>query len=222
MPAVVDGNVFVLSLNQPGNQRREHMRRLLQGVEFEFLDGVVIKNVDQDLASWCQVRHLPLPSAPSVFFQPKPGDLGVLLAFMQVWETIVQRRLPYAFVLEDDVVANPAIDALRHSVVLAPDVDIAFLHPFGGFGMYVTYVTLAGAEKLVAARERFIALDKPVDLALWEGDLPQLRMVSSHGRGDWLFVQASPLNDIQHSQRVAVNQSLALSRRSGGVGRGST
>lgn len=205
MPALADGNVFVLSLNTPGNPRREHMRRLLHGVTFEFVDGVIVQNVDRDLESWCASRHLPTPMT-STFFQPKPGDLGVLLAFLQVWETIVSRGLPYAFVLEDDVVANASIDVFRHQVAFAPDVDLAFLHPYGGFGMYITYVTLAGARKLVAARERFIALDKPVDLSLWEGDLPEVRMVSSCGSADWLFVQASPLNDVVHSQRVAVNE----------------
>lgn len=208
MPTLRDGNVFVVSLNQPGNVRREHMRALLLGVPFEFADGVIVKNVDTDLNDWCFQRGLAKPKT-STFFQPKPGDLGVLLAFMQVWETIVRRRLPYAFILEDDVVANPNYaDVTTHEVTMGEGVDYAFVHPYGGFGMYASCVTLAGAEKLVAARERLIALDKPVDLALWNGDVPDLRITASYGTQEWLYVQSTPLNDAAHSQRVAFNDSF--------------
>lgn len=209
MPSLADGNVFVVSLDVPDNPRRDAMRRLLRGVPFEFADGVLVRDVDRDLAAWCAARGLAEPGPPD-FFRPKPGDLGVLLAFLQVWETVAARRLPHAFVLEDDVVANPALaDAARHQVAFAPDVDLAFLHPFGGFGMYATYVTLAGAQKLVAARERLIALDKPIDLALWAGDLPELRAVTVRDTPHWLYVQAAPLNDPAYSQRATVNVSAS-------------
>ena len=208
MPSLRDGNVFVVSLNVPQNPRRDHMRTLMDGVPFEFADGVLVKNVDAELEAWCVKRGLGSPMT-STFFQPKPGDLGVLLAFMQVWETVVERRLPYAFVLEDDVVANPSgMDVTRYDVAVGDGVDYAFLHPYGGFGMYASFVTLAGAEKLVAARERLIALDKPVDLALWNGDVPELRIISMCGMSNWLYVQSTPLNDAAHSQRVAINDSI--------------
>ena len=209
MPTLRDGNVFVVSLDLPGgNPRRERMRGLLAGVPFEFSDGVLFKNVDADLEAWCVRRGMGTPMT-ATFFQPKPGDLGVLLAFMQVWETIVQRRLPYAFVLEDDVVPNPAGDVTCLDVRVGQGVDFAFLHPFGGFGMYASFVTLEGAEKLVAARERLIALDKPIDLALWNNDIPELRMISTFGTANWLYVQSTPLNDAEHSQRVAINATVS-------------
>jgi len=183
------------------------MRQVLANIPFQFMDGVIVGNVDVDLKAWCATRGLSVPT-PSVFFQPKPGDLGVLLAFMQTWEYMVRERVTSAWILEDDVVPNPRFSAeelATHNVPITSGVDVAFVHPYGGFGMYCTYVTLAGAEKLVAARERLIALDEPVDLAIWHGDVPEVRVVSFQGTDEWLFVQSSPLNDARHSQRVALN-----------------
>lgn len=208
MPTLRDGRILVISIDSLVNPRRAHMRQLLDGVPFEFVDGVVVSDVNADLNEWCKSRGLRVPS-PSTFFQPKPGDLGVLLAFMQTWEYMVRERVSSAWILEDDVVANPALtNVFEYNVPIPAGTDVAFVHPYGGFGMYCTYVTLAGAEKLVTARDRLIALDKPVDLALWHGDLPEIKIMSFQNTSHWLFVQASPLNDSKHSQRVAFNDKL--------------
>ena len=206
MPTLRDGRVLVISIDTQDNPRRNHMRTLLNGVPFEFMPGVLVGDVDADLTDWCVSRGLSVPKR-STFFRQKPGDLGVLLAFMQVWEHIVQNEISSAWILEDDVVANPLLNnVFDHTVFIPSGADVAFVHPYGGFGMYCTYVTLEGAKKLVASRERLIALDKPVDLSLWHGDLPELRTMSLQATTDWLFVQASPLNDSNHSQRVALNE----------------
>ena len=83
-------HIFLISLPDPPCRREAGLNRLLPtGMPFEIVDGVEAKN-------W-QQRLLPGPIG-----WLKPGEIGCYLAHLRALRRIVDYRLPYACVLEDD------------------------------------------------------------------------------------------------------------------------
>jgi glycosyl transferase family 25 len=119
-----------------------------------------------------------------------PGEIGCYCSHLKAWQLILERRLPHAIILEDDVeLGRDFAHAVRQIAQLPPGWDVVKLGavkrrpvlqqqtqgrlhlchytkaPISAFAQAVSY---DGAQKLVASRRRF---GRPVDVDLqyeWE------------------------------------------------------
>lgn len=91
--------VFVISLASSTDRRAGISERLKQlGMEFEFVDGIDLRNADiSNHAEYDGARR-------RLFFgcDLQPGELGCLLSHRKVYQIIASRKLPHGLVLEDD------------------------------------------------------------------------------------------------------------------------
>ena len=96
-------HVFVISLKNETARRQSISKHLKErGFDFEFFDAV-------------DGRKMDVPSHPdydakrrirSFGRHIKPGELGCLLSHLGTYKEIVKRNLPYALILEDDVILH--------------------------------------------------------------------------------------------------------------------
>ena len=157
-------------------QRRETMldRLAVLGLESEILravDGRALGAAD-----------LPPGTEPGL----SPGEIGCYLSHVNSWETVIQRQLPYAIVLEDDVILSANLmnvveeitalgmpfDAVRLSA-LFPVRGIPVASLSGNMRLVLTtkppsgaqgyLVSLDGAKRL---RARLGVPKQPIDVAL--------------------------------------------------------
>lgn len=200
-------HVFVISLKDEAARRESISKHLKErGFDFEFFDAV-------------DGRQMDVPSHPdynakrrirSFGRHIKPGELGCLLSHLGTYKEIVKRDIPYALVLEDDVVLHKDtknvldafiasghdFDMLRllsdkkingkkkpHRIV-KPITDtynlIRLLTTPGG--MYATLISQKGAQNLVKAHESFAF---PVDALIgrsWEHGLESFTVLPELAR----------------------------------------
>jgi len=175
--------IFILNLDR-ATQRRETMldRLATLGLEAEILsavDGSVLAAAD-----------LPHGTEPGL----SPDEIGCYLSHVNFWKTVIQRRLSYAIVLEDDVITSANLmnvveevialdipfDAVRLSALLqVRGIPVASLpgnmslvlptKPTSGTQGYL--VSLDGAKRLLS---RLAIPKQPIDVALdrfWKYDL---------------------------------------------------
>jgi len=167
--------IFILNLERATQRQKIMLDRLaILGLEAEILsavDGKVLNAAD-----------LPPGTEPGL----SPGEIGAYFSHVNSWKTIIQRQLPYAIVLEDDVILSPnlmevveeltalemPIDAVRLSALLPiRGIPVASLSgnmrlvlttkPSSGTQGYL--VSFDGAKRLLA---RLAIPKQPVDVAL--------------------------------------------------------
>lgn len=155
--------IFVINLERAADRRVAILRHLHElGLEAEILPAVEGVKVDR--------ATLGPGAEPGL----SNGEVGCYLSHLRFWQIVVERKLPNAIVLEDDVICSPALarvadeiaaldlpfDAVRLSA-LQPIRGIPLLslssgeklilpnkHPSGTQGYLVS---LAGARRLLAA-----------------------------------------------------------------------
>lgn len=99
---------FIISLADE-HARREHMRRECAriGLDAVFTDAADLRAADE--ADIGRLSALPLAKPRKKQRRLTRGELGCALSHRSIYQTIVDRRLPYALILEDDAefVGNP-------------------------------------------------------------------------------------------------------------------
>jgi glycosyl transferase family 25 len=127
--------IFVVNLERAADRREAILRHLGElGLEAEILRP--------SKAS----RSIAPPSARA---EPASnGEVGCYLS-LRFWQIVVERRLPHAIVLEDDVVCSPSLMRVaREAAALMPPFDavrLSALQPIRG----IPVATLSGGEQLV-------------------------------------------------------------------------
>ncbi len=99
---------FVINLERSVVRRASIQQQLdAQGIAFEFIRGVDGSLLTDDyLATICNFKAL----AQRPYIQLK-GVYGCLLSHYSIYEKIVSDNIPYALILEDDVIIQPSIKA---------------------------------------------------------------------------------------------------------------
>jgi glycosyl transferase family 25 len=186
-----DPTVFVINL-QSRPDRRDAVQRQLDaaGLAFRFFPAVDGRKVG-DSPFYDRKRRLRLAGKPLL-----PGELGCYLSHLFVMQKILDEALPYAVVLEDDLIVGPDLaEVVRALPVVAGEVDMVKLgsgsdrprafRPVGELtetsalvrfnetvnGTQGYFVTRAGAETFIRYSRRFAY---PVDVAInrtWENGL---------------------------------------------------
>ena len=131
------------------------------------------------------------------------AEIGCYLSHLKAWQTIVDRQLPCALVIEDDLIIDDELKAFMHKLSRSTaDWDVVKFYcrksspritsrePIGRshdlcrfqkipIGNLAQLVSLNGAKKILAARQKF---GRPVDDDIqhwWEADLNVLGIFPS-------------------------------------------
>lgn len=131
-------SIFVINMERAVERREKilaHLRGL--GLEAEILPAVEGARVPPE--------DLPPGTHPDL----SPGEIGCYLSHVRFWEIVVQRGLPHALVLEDDVLCSPrlqeVVDEALASGVPFDALRLSALRPIRG----ETLATLSGGERIV-------------------------------------------------------------------------
>ena len=98
--------LFVINLAD-NQDRRDAMRKQLESlpVEYEFVEAVDgSKLTEEEVDTLCQGQPEEYIARPLV-----RGEVGCYLSHIKVMKIIVERNIPEAIVLEDDVIINPEL-----------------------------------------------------------------------------------------------------------------
>jgi glycosyl transferase, family 25 len=164
----------MLNLDRATERREIMLDRLAAlGLEAEILSAV-----DGRLLG---ASDLPPGTEPGL----TPGEIGCYLSHVNSWKTVIQRELPYAIVLEDDVIISKNLmNVVEEITALAMPFDavrLSYLRPFRGipvaslsgnvflmipqkppFGAQGYLVSLNGAKRLLS---KLAVPKQPVDEA---------------------------------------------------------
>lgn len=101
--------IFVISLADAADRRAfiaDQLRRV--GLAFEFVDAIRGKDIYEDPSFYDPKKALHIELRNMT-----PGEVGCALSHQKVYDLIVERKLPYALVMEDDAMVSPDLpDAL--------------------------------------------------------------------------------------------------------------
>lgn len=168
--------IFIINMPR-SSSRREIMESRLEslGLQGEFIPAIDGMTLDR--------TALPTGTEPGL----SPGEIGCYLSHLRAWSTVVERNLPYAVVLEDDVIIhaemmrvvdeiialNVPFDAVRLSALITPvrgvplvslscnrQLVLPYKNPSGTQGCLVS---LAGAKRLL---EEFSVPKRAIDSSL--------------------------------------------------------
>ena len=90
--------IFVVNLERAAERRVAILRHLAElGLEAEILPAVEGARVDR--------ASLGPDAEPGL----SNGEVGCYLSHVRFWQTVVERRLPHAIILEDDVICSPTL-----------------------------------------------------------------------------------------------------------------
>lgn len=91
---------FVINLAH-AVERRAHMEEQLQaqGIQAEFLDAVN----GRQMSEVERQSHLNDKKMKEIGWKLSPAEIGCALSHLKVYELMVERQLPYAIILEDDI-----------------------------------------------------------------------------------------------------------------------
>lgn len=136
---------FVINLER-STTRRAFMKQQLdkQGIEFEFIkavDGATL--TDEYLAEVCNFEELE--KRPHIM---RKGMYGCILSHYEIYQRIVAENLPYALVLEDDIVVQPKFKDTLNDLESKVQLNEAILL-FSQNNFMPTVFSKQHAEKLV-------------------------------------------------------------------------
>jgi len=166
--------IFLLNLERALQRREIMLQRLaVLGLEAELLSAVDGRMLD--------AADLPPGTEPGL----SPGEIGCYLSHVNFWKTIIQREMPYAIIIEDDVIISPGLmpvveeiialrmpfDAVRLSALFPiRGIPVASLSgnaqlvlttkPPGGCQCYL--LSLSGARKMLS---KLAVPKQPIDVA---------------------------------------------------------
>lgn len=91
---------FVINLAH-AVERRAHMEQQLQmqGIQAEFIDAVNGRQMNEAERQ----SHLNSEKMREIGWKLSPAEIGCALSHLKVYELMVERQLPYAIILEDDI-----------------------------------------------------------------------------------------------------------------------
>lgn len=167
--------IFILNLDRATQRRNTMLDRLATlGLDAEFISAVDGRELN--------ATDLPHGTEPLL----SPGEIGCYLSHVNFWRTVIRRKLPYAVVLEDDVILKPdfihviekittlnmPFDAVRLSALLPiRGITVASLpgnlhlvlpkKPPSGTQGYL--VSINGAKRLLS---KLAVPKQPIDVAL--------------------------------------------------------
>lgn len=130
--------IFVINLERATERRaamQEHLHQL--GLEAEILPAVEGIKVDR--------ATLGPGAEPGL----SNGEVGCYLSHLHFWQIVVERKLPHAIVLEDDVICSPTLMRVANEIAALDlpfdAVRLSALQPIRG----IPLLSLAGGEKLI-------------------------------------------------------------------------
>ncbi|MCF6434397.1 glycosyltransferase family 25 protein [Pseudoalteromonas sp. MMG022] len=187
--------IFLINLDQSPDRLEKSVSRLAeQNLSCERISGIYGKTLsDIELIK----NYQPLLNR-KLFYRPlTKGEIGCYMSHRKAWKTIVDRKLPYAIVLEDDFRLTgdlqnvfAAIDKIKvpwqllklsayqkrtRSIAFSCPIDTTFnlvVHKKAMTGCCAQAISYEGAKALLAATEHFA---RPVDTDLqhvWETKVP--------------------------------------------------
>jgi glycosyl transferase, family 25 len=98
--------VYVITLRR-ANERHEHLRHILEGLDYEILYGVDKQDLDIEDLKTKGIYDEPLAIKHHRFTKPLlPGMIGCSWSHRNIYDDIIQNNFRNALVLEDDVVID--------------------------------------------------------------------------------------------------------------------
>jgi GR25 family glycosyltransferase involved in LPS biosynthesis len=202
--------IIVISL--PGSPRRQAIAAKLAawGVgesDYIFSDGVRIGGKEELYAyekESMDISEADLVCSP-MLDRNENGDLGCLLAHLQVYRYIISNNLSHTLVIEDDIdFCIPLQYFTEHAAAYCAH-DYMFVHPEYLFGTQGQIVSLAAAKHLWDLRRQIIELGKPIDLLIWHKFTdPQMDYVLCHPLPP-IVRHAEDFWDADTSERLRIN-----------------
>lgn len=98
-------HIFIVSLKQDV-EKREAISRVLKGfnLDFTFIDAVYGKNLPDNKLEGYRAKSAGLASTRG--YPLTPGEIGCTLSHLHIYQEIVDNQLPWACILEDDVILD--------------------------------------------------------------------------------------------------------------------
>lgn len=168
-------NVLIISL--PGSPRRESISEHLNEIGLtkastcHFINGVRIKNINDLLQHQIHAMEIPQDRTVCSPLLQELGDLGCLLAHLQACKFIVENKLAYTLVLEDDVEIYDIQALYNHEEDLCKN-DFTFVHPEYLFGTQGQVISFNAAKHLWDARQYILTIGRPWDIVIWHKLVP--------------------------------------------------
>jgi glycosyl transferase family 25 len=110
-------NIFVINLERSIDRRLKIQKRLNElEVQFSFInavDGRSLSNEEKSLYDDAAVNKKMHRSL-------SPGEIGCYLSHIKVWEKIVTEKLPWAVVLEDDIIIDDDFPQIISNIQTLP------------------------------------------------------------------------------------------------------
>lgn len=200
-----DGSMPLWVLSLPNSPRRDTMSLRLgkMNIPFRFMDGYMVTSTNADaLRDVATKIGKELPTNSTL----KRGDLGCLLAYLQMCKRIVDEEIPWVFIIEDDCIFNPIYPNIAEAD-LSDFVcsDWTFMHPNMGFSTLGQIVTYVGAKKVLRNAARIIACNLAIDLVLFSDLMPDFHIAVCYGTNHWLVDQEAPYDEKEFSERMHLN-----------------
>lgn len=200
-----DGTMPLWVLSIPGSKRRETMalRLSAMNIPFRFMDGYLVSSTNEEALKDVATKiSVELPPTSTL----KRGDLGCLLAYFLMCKCVVDEKIPWVFIIEDDCIFNPAYPEIA-TTDLSDFVcsDWTFMHPNMGFSTLGQIVTYVGARKILKNAARIIRCNLSIDLVLFSDLMMDLNIATCYGTSHWIVDQADPYDDKQFSERMVIN-----------------
>lgn len=199
-----DGSMPLWVLSLPNSPRRDTMALRLgkMNIPFRFMDGYTVGTTETALADVATKIGKELPMSSNL----KRGDLGCLLAYLLMCKRIVDEKIPWVFIIEDDCSFNPAYPDISNAD-LSDFVcsDWTFMHPNMGFSTLGQIVTYVGARKVLQDASRIIACNLAIDLVLFSDLMPDFHIAVCYGTNHWLVDQEAPYDEKEFSERMHLN-----------------
>lgn len=145
---------FVISLAR-ATERRSHMASQMAclGIPFEFFDGVDGHLLDDQEIG----RVYDDARARTTSWGPlNRGEIGCALSHIGVWRKLIEEDIPYALVLEDDAVLDPAVvDVLEALPPLLGAADVVALVKTNDNTFFFHQAPLPRRRRLVYVNQPF-------------------------------------------------------------------
>jgi hypothetical protein len=196
--------IWILSI--PDSPRRVDIAKYMGSlnIPYEFMDGILVSSFETALHDASLRLNIQLPTESSL---PK-GDLGCLLAYLYMCKRVVEEKIPWIMILEDDVRFHDKYEKVIKNMNLAEYIcsDWTFIHPNMGFSTLGQIVTYVGAKKVLANASKIIAANQPIDLMLFSRELENFHYAVCYGTEFWLVDQNTPYNELEYSERLQINK----------------
>ena len=123
-------HIYIVSLQQDIEKRRVISETLESfGLEFDFIDAIYGKELSEDVTSI--IRCKSTGKVASRGFSATPGEIGCTLSHLKAYQTILDRNIDWACILEDDIILDEKFEAFIRTFQ-ATELDPTSLYLLGG------------------------------------------------------------------------------------------